>query len=97
MVPYRARSIAWLLMAGVFAGGMAGCNAAPRTVLEQLSEARRLTAELHVQFTTATDAANRAVMADTDDSAAAFAKEACENSLRALQAALAQRGFGGHR
>lgn len=44
--------------------------------LERLSEARRLAADLHVQFTKATDASGRAVMADTDEASAAYAREA---------------------
>lgn len=44
--------------------------------LEQLSQARQLSADLLVQFTKAADAANRAVMADTDALSIAFAKEA---------------------
>lgn len=44
--------------------------------LEKASEARQLAADLVVQFTKAADAANRAVMADTDEASVAFAKEA---------------------
>jgi Four helix bundle sensory module for signal transduction len=44
--------------------------------LERVSEARSLAADLLVQFTKSADAANRAVMADTDDTSVAFAKEA---------------------
>ena len=46
------------------------------TVLERRFEARQLTADLLVQFTRGADAANRAVMADTDEKSAAFAREA---------------------
>jgi rhodanese-related sulfurtransferase len=59
-----------LLWVGLFAA--CDVNAA----LEQLLEARRLSADLLVQFTKAADAANRAVMADTDESSVAFAHEA---------------------
>jgi hypothetical protein len=48
----------------------------PETVLTRLIEARRLASELHVQFTQSVEAANRAVMAETDDVAAAAAEEA---------------------
>jgi hypothetical protein len=51
-----------------------GCDA--NSSLQQLSEARRLSADLLIQFTKATDAANRAVMADTDEASIAFASEA---------------------
>jgi hypothetical protein len=51
-----------------------GCAAKP--AFEQLAEARQLAADLIVHFTRATDAANRAVMADTDEASVAFAREA---------------------
>jgi negative regulator of replication initiation len=50
------------------------------TPLDQLSEARRVSAELLIQFTKAADAANRAVMADTDQASIAFAKEAAAST-----------------
>ena len=43
--------------------------------LQKVASARELAAHLTVQFTMASDAANRAVMADTDDASIAFAKE----------------------
>jgi hypothetical protein len=46
--------------------------------LERLAEARQVSADLHVQFTKAADAANRAVMADTDETSVAYAREATE-------------------
>ncbi len=51
-----------------------GCDV--NTALERVSEARRLSADLHLQFTKASDATNRAVMADTDEASVAFAREA---------------------
>jgi hypothetical protein len=51
-----------------------GCNG--NAAIERLSKARHLSSDLLVQFTKATDAANRAVMADTDDASVAFAREA---------------------
>ncbi len=51
-----------------------GCDV--NQALERLSEARRLAADLHVQFSKAVDASNRAVMADTDEASVAFASEA---------------------
>jgi hypothetical protein len=54
---------------------LAGCGPA---VLTQQIEARRVAADLHVQFTKAADAANRAVMADTDEASATAAREARE-------------------
>jgi len=60
----------------VIAVTMPGCAGNPQTTLERLTEARRLSADLLVQFTEATDAANRAVMADSDEESTAFAREA---------------------
>jgi hypothetical protein len=68
-----------LCAAGVvaaLAATAAGCARPPQTALVRLLEARRLSADLLVQFSAATDAANRAVMADTDDASMAFAREA---------------------
>jgi hypothetical protein len=55
-------------------GAMIGCDV--NSALEQVSQARHLSADLLIQFTKATDAANRAVMADTDEASIAFAREA---------------------
>jgi hypothetical protein len=66
----------------------------PQTVLTQLIEARRLASQVHVQFTQSVEAANRAVMAETDDDAAAAADEArrarqvVERDIESLRAAL---------
>ncbi len=51
-----------------------GCTS--DSAFERLSHARELSADLLVQFTKAADAANKAVMADTDDTSVAFAAEA---------------------
>jgi hypothetical protein len=77
----RHASRCWLVI--VVAGAAAGCLNPPTTVFQQLSDARRLTADLLVQFTRAGDAANRAVMADTDDTSIAFAREAEQATLAA--------------
>jgi hypothetical protein len=66
------------LPAVLLLAAVSGCGEDVNTVLERLSEARRITADLLVQFTKAADAANRAVMADTDEASVAFAKEAGE-------------------
>jgi len=50
------------------------CNA--QMVLTQQVEARRVASDLQVQFTMTADAANRAVMSDTDDAATSAAREA---------------------
>jgi len=81
----RTRATAGCWIAVIVVSAAAGCIDAPRTVLERLSEARRLTADLLVQFTKAADAANRAVMADTDGASVAFAREA-EQATQAVQA-----------
>ena len=53
-----------------------GCGEDVNTVLEKASQARQLAADLLVDFTKAADAANRAVMAETDEASVSFAKEA---------------------
>ena len=50
-----------------------GCDV--NSALERLSQARHLSAELLVQFTRAADAANKAVMADTDEASMGFSRE----------------------
>jgi hypothetical protein len=74
--PLSGHLLVILLLTGA-AGLAAGCGNV-NAVLEQVSEARQLAADLAVQFTKASDAANRAVMADTDDASVAFAKESRE-------------------
>jgi len=67
--------------------------------LEELSEARRLSADLQVQFTKAADAANRAVMADTDELSVTFAREssqatqAVQKDIDALGSRLKDLGY----
>jgi hypothetical protein len=68
-------------------------------VLTGLLEARRLSAELHVEFTKAAEAANRAVMADTDDASTGAANEArrarqvVERDVEALRPILQSLGY----
>jgi hypothetical protein len=59
----------------VAASLIAGCGDV-NGALARLSEARQLSADLLIEFTKASDAANRAVMADTDAASVAFAQEA---------------------
>ena len=68
----------WLLAASGIAGS--GCHGGPATVQAELGEARRLAADVRVQFNKASDASNRAVMADTDEASVAFAHEAEQDS-----------------
>jgi hypothetical protein len=85
VVSRRARATAGYCIAAIISIGAAtGCNNAPETVLARLWEARRLAADLLVQFTKAADATNRAVMADTDEASVAFAREA-EQTTQAVQ------------
>jgi uncharacterized protein YukE len=68
-------SAAWTtgLMAAGTVVSVLGCSV--DTSLERLVEARRLAADMQVQLTKAGDAANRAVMTGTGDTAVAFARE----------------------
>jgi hypothetical protein len=54
----------------------AGCRGGPSSVFAELTEARRLAADLRAQFNKASNASDRAVMADTDEASVAFAREA---------------------
>jgi hypothetical protein len=60
----------------------------PQTTLTRLDEARSLAAGLRVQFHKASDASNRAVMADTDAASIAFAKES-ENATQVVESDMA--------
>jgi len=67
--------------------------------LQKVSRARELAADLTVQFTSASDAANRAVMADTDEASTQFADEsrkasaAAQKDVEQLGAALNDLGY----
>jgi len=91
-----SRRLPWLL-APLCALPAAGCDV--NKALERLSEARHLAADLHVQFSRASDASSRAVMADTDEASVAFAreavqaKEALQKDSAALQPILQTLGY----
>jgi hypothetical protein len=71
-------------LAIVAAAAAAGCGDGSKLVLNQQAEAHRLAAHLHVQFSRAADASNRAVMADTDEASSAAAREA-EQATKAVE------------
>ena len=87
---------AFLALASLIAA--TACATTPAT-LTQLVEARRLASELHVEFTKAAEASNRAVMADTDEASASAADEAkraretVESDLDMLRGALQALGY----
>lgn len=89
----------WLARGILLMLPFAACTS-PQPALTQLIEARRLAAELHVHFTRSAEAANRAVMAETDDAAAAAAEEArqarqvVERDLGTLRATLESLRYG---
>ena len=68
------------------------CGDGSKLVLNQQAEAHKLASRLHVEFTRAADASNRAVMADTDDAsrdaahAAEQATQQVERDAEALRA-----------
>ena len=76
--------VRWCI-AVIVATAAAGCLRASDLVLTQQLEARRLAADLRVQFTKAADASNRAVMADTDEASVAAAREAKQATEAAQQ------------
>jgi len=73
----------WIIVASLMAAAFA-CIKSPETALQRLMETRRLSADLLLEFTKTEDASNRAVMADTDETSIAFAREA-EQTTRAIQ------------
>lgn len=83
----------------VVAAGLAARCGDVNSALERLADARRLAADLHVEFTRAADAANRAVMADTDEMSIADAREAetakqtAHKNIDALAPLLQQLGY----
>lgn len=70
---------------------MAGCYRGVESVLQRMSQAQKLAAELQLQFTRAADATNLAVMADTDEASTEFAGHATERSQAVEKDAAALR------
>jgi hypothetical protein len=91
--PRAAGAVAGLIC--LTAGACGNVNAA----LEHLSQARQLSADLYVHFMAADDAANRAVLADTDQTSVAYAHEseqaiqAVESDVRTLRPLLQALGY----
>ncbi|HSY41344.1 MAG TPA: hypothetical protein VLA79_17515 [Polyangia bacterium] len=77
----------------------AGCRNVPDPAFTQLAEARRLADDLRIQLAKSSDASDRAVMAETDEESAAFAREAdqaagaIESKSAALSARLQSLGY----
>jgi hypothetical protein len=88
------RGIVVITIAMMVAIGCSGTSG-----LERLTQARQLSADLLVQFTKEGDAANRAVLADTDEASTAFAREAqqatagVQTNIDALQPILQGLGY----
>jgi hypothetical protein len=76
-----------------------GCRNAPAPAFTQLAEAHHLADDLRVQLAKASNASDRAVMADTDEESAAFAREAeqatgaIESGSAALSVRLQSLGY----
>jgi predicted signal transduction protein with EAL and GGDEF domain len=87
----------WLI--AIVALACASCAGGLKTSLERVLEARRLAADLLVQFAKVVDGGNRAVMADTDDASIAFARETEETTqlvqqdVEALKSVLVTLGY----
>jgi hypothetical protein len=93
----RASAGAYVWTVMILVAVAAGCS--DGSSLERLLEAQRLSSDLLVRFATATDAANRAVMAGNDEMAAEFAREAeqatekVQRDADALKPLLAALGY----
>ena len=72
-------------MAIAAAATLSCSGSTPSLVLTDQVESRRLGADIRVQFTMAADAANRAVMADTDEASKAAAQDALKARQRVEQ------------
>ena len=87
-----------VIMALASASAAASCGQLPAH-LTRLVEARQLTSALHLEFTKGAEAANRAVMADTDEASAAAAEEARQfrqsavDNIEAVRHALQDLGY----
>lgn len=80
----RATPVGVAFAAAVAISGLAACRGDLRTNLERLEEARQLAADVRIEFSRTVDAGNRAVMADTDETSAAFVHEA-EKATNAVE------------
>jgi hypothetical protein len=93
----RASAGAYVWTVMILVAVAAGCS--DGSSLERLLKAQRLSSDLLVRFATATDAANRAVMAGNDEMAAEFAREAelatekVQRDADALKPLLAALGY----
>jgi hypothetical protein len=95
----RLRVLSIVLVGLALTGvGTAGC-VNPLAALPKLFEARRLASDLHVSFARATEASNRAVMADTDQASiaakdeATAARQAVDGDLATLQPILTELDY----
>jgi hypothetical protein len=80
-----ARPINLIATIALAIGAASGCGDVNAS-LQALADARQLSADLHVEFSKAADASNRAVMADTDAASVASAREA-ERAKQTVQKA----------
>ena len=76
VVQHFARDITAVAIVLAAVTAMGGCDV--NTALERVAKARELSSDMLVQFAKASDAANRAVMADADEMSATFAREAAQ-------------------
>jgi len=74
----------WFLLSVALMCGAAGCKDGSTSPFVRLAEARSVATELHLAFSQAASASNRAVMADTDEASVAFAAEA-EQAKKAVR------------
>ncbi len=89
----------WLALGLVVTCVVAPACGDVNAALQRQADARRLAADVHVQFEKAAGATDRAVMADTDETSAAFAREAeqataiVNTDVQNLTALLQQLGY----
>jgi Four helix bundle sensory module for signal transduction len=83
----RMRLMTAFAVAAIVVSLASGCGDV-NAALEKVAEGRRIAADLTLQFTKSADAANRAVMADSDEQSVAFAHES-EQATTAVQSNVA--------
>jgi hypothetical protein len=93
VIPVGRSHAIWALtlIVAIFTWALAGCRGGPNAAFTELADARRLAADLRVEFSKSGDASNRAVMADTDEESLVFAREA-EQATQTVQSDIAALG-----
>jgi hypothetical protein len=91
MISIRVMRIPGSVVLMVSCAVVAGCQGTRSPALTQLVEARHVAAALHVQLVKASDASDRAVLADSDEESVTYARQA-RTALQEVQTGLGELG-----